>query len=131
MFYKLRKRIAIGWLIDCDATILEKKNGFANIELRHKKGDIVVLHPNEERGMAGAEDGLCECILRFMGKPLEEIGMLVKKRIKVSYVGRPNDDSDKTIMEAMKGVGARWYAQGYDFVNNERDICFDILVKDE
>ena len=52
----------------------------------------------------------------------------VKKRIKVVYDGPFDKEVDKAIMDCMEGIGAEWYAQGYDFTKNERDICFDLEI---
>lgn len=45
-------------------------------------------------------------------------------RIKVTYKGSPDKGVDKAISESLK-KDFIWYAQGYDFEKDERDICFD------
>ena len=49
----------------------------------------------------------------------------MKKRIKVIYDGRLDVRLDMLIRTAMKEIGAELYAEGYNFVDEERDICFD------
>ena len=50
------------------------------------------------------------------------------KRIKIIYNGKMNTKLDKEITGAIESIGGKWYAQGYDFTKDERDICFDITV---
>ncbi len=45
--------------------------------------------------------------------------------IKVSYRGKLDVELDRKIQAALEGIGAKWYAQGFDLVIHERDICFD------
>jgi len=53
----------------------------------------------------------------------------MKKRIKVVYDGPLDVAVDELIRKAMKGIGAKWYAQGCDYVEPyERDICFDLEI---
>lgn len=46
------------------------------------------------------------------------------KSIKVIYDGDMDEDLDKKIKEAMKSIGAKWVARGYNFQKNKRDIMF-------
>ena len=55
----------------------------------------------------------------------------MKKKIKVIYAGPLDMELDKLIQDALCGIGAEWYAQGTDFTNGERDICFDIEISPE
>jgi len=50
----------------------------------------------------------------------------MKKTIRVIYDGGLDEKLDKLIRKTMEGIGAKWYAQGYDLTSNERDICFDL-----
>uniref|UniRef100_A0A6H1ZRP2 Uncharacterized protein n=1 Tax=viral metagenome TaxID=1070528 RepID=A0A6H1ZRP2_9ZZZZ len=54
-----------------------------------------------------------------------------KYRIKVEYNGKPSEAMDWMIYDAMKGVGCKWYAQGYDYTADIRDICFDYYPKEQ
>ena len=44
---------------------------------------------------------------------------------RILYSGKPNYKIDKEIIRACKSRGFVWYAQGYDYENDIRDICFD------
>ena len=48
----------------------------------------------------------------------------MKFRVKVSFEGF-SERLDHKIKDALKGIGLKWYAQGYNLANGERDICFD------
>ena len=47
----------------------------------------------------------------------------MKIHIKCTYGGH-DEAVDNIIMERMKEIGAEWYAQGFNFDSQERDICF-------
>ena len=46
-------------------------------------------------------------------------------QVKVMYKGEPSEKLDKAIRNALEGAGMKWFAQGYNFETEERDICFD------
>ena len=43
------------WLLESEAKIIEKDNGFTNIQIKHPKYGILVLHPTEEHSMPDKE----------------------------------------------------------------------------
>lgn len=45
-------------------------------------------------------------------------------RISVKYDGY-DVELDKKIKEFCEGLGFEWYGQGYDFIQDRRDIAFD------
>ena len=49
----------------------------------------------------------------------------MKKTIRVIYDGRLDVRLDMLIRTAMEKIGAELYAEGYNFEDEERDICFD------
>jgi hypothetical protein len=49
----------------------------------------------------------------------------MKKTIKVIYEGKQDDLLDSIILKAMYDAGFKWYAQGFDLIGKERDLCFD------
>lgn len=49
---------------------------------------------------------------------------------KFIYDGKPDDSTDAQIKKVAKSAGMVWYAQGYNFETNQRDVCFD-LKKEE
>jgi len=53
---------------------------------------------------------------------------MIKKKFKVIYDGQLDEDVDDLIRNTLEGIGAKWYAQGYNFTTNERDICFDLEI---
>ena len=55
----------------------------------------------------------------------------MKRKIKVVYYGELDTDLDHQITGAMKNIGCKWYAQGFDLVARERDICFDYEDKEQ
>ena len=55
----------------------------------------------------------------------------MKIRIEVTYKAEIiNKEVDDKITKAMKKIGAKWYAQGYDLQKKVRDICFDLNIKE-
>jgi len=50
----------------------------------------------------------------------------MKKTIRVIYEGALDRNLDKLIKKTMEGIGAEWYAQGYNMTSNQRDVCFDL-----
>lgn len=50
----------------------------------------------------------------------------MKRRVAVIYDGGIDEELDKKIAKVMESIGCVWYAQGFDFVNCERDLNFDI-----
>ena len=48
-------------------------------------------------------------------------------KIYVSYDGEPNKQLDKMIKEALETVGIKWYAQGYNFRTDRRDMAFEVF----
>ena len=61
---------------------------------------------------------------RGKGKKGKEGGYM---KIKVTYNGNLDKELDSEIRSAIEGIGGEWYAQGFDFTTNIRDICFDYL----
>jgi len=53
----------------------------------------------------------------------------MKKTIRVIYDGGLDEKLDNLIREIMEGIGAKWYAQGYNLTSNERDVCFNLEAK--
>jgi len=49
----------------------------------------------------------------------------MSKRIQVKYHGLPDEDLDMLITVALVNAGLVWYAQGFDYVKQERDITFE------
>ena len=50
----------------------------------------------------------------------------MKKTLRVVYDGHPDHDMEKELRELLDRHGYKWYAQGYDFVAEKRDIAFDL-----
>ena len=50
-----------------------------------------------------------------------------KKTVKVIYSGERSKELDEFIRECFKSPKFREYGCGYNFVDNERDICFDYI----
>jgi len=48
------------------------------------------------------------------------------KTIIITYSGELDKILDDLIVKVMKNAGFEWYAQGYDLVKKERNICFDV-----
>lgn len=42
----------------------------------------------------------------------------------VRYVGKMNPKLDSELRKAIESHGYQWYAEGYSFQLDERDICF-------
>lgn len=46
--------------------------------------------------------------------------------LKILYKQEPDEVLDKQIEMALERIGFKWYAQGYNFITGERDVCFEI-----
>jgi hypothetical protein len=57
MFDKIIFRIAKRWMENSEVQLLNKENGFLNIEIRNKNYGVLILHPIEEREEPDREDG--------------------------------------------------------------------------
>ena len=44
---------------------------------------------------------------------------------RIMYSGTPNEKLDKEIIKVCESRGFKWWAQGYNFETDMRDICFD------
>jgi hypothetical protein len=51
--------------------------------------------------------------------------------IKVTYTGEMSEKKDAEVKKIADESGWKWYAQGYDFENNIRDIVFEYEFVDE
>lgn len=55
------------------------------------------------------------------------------KSLKVVYVcqdkGKMNTHFDRAVRDLAKKFGIKWYAQGRDHENGNRDICFGETIK--
>jgi len=49
----------------------------------------------------------------------------------ISYYGDQDPEIDKFVQTAMKKKGYRWYAGGYNFMVNKRDLLFEREVRRE
>lgn len=63
-----------------------------------------------------------------------EIQKIIKNKIltiRITYSAPEKmlSDIDKGLIESLESAGYSWYAQGYDFTTNQRDLCFDKLLK--
>jgi len=52
----------------------------------------------------------------------------MKTKIKITYPAPMDSEKDSTITKLMESIGAKWYAQGTNLIEKERDICFDLEV---
>ena len=52
------------------------------------------------------------------------------KKIKVVYEGEPIKSLDDNIIQALEGMGAEYYASGYNFKTNQRDVAFNTKLYD-
>lgn len=52
-----------------------------------------------------------------------------KVKIKVTYDGELDTEIDNKMHKIMEVIGAKWWAQGYDLVDNVRDIAYDLEIK--
>ncbi len=52
----------------------------------------------------------------------------MKIQIKVTYPGPLDIEVDKKITDALESIGAEWWAQGTNLMNQERDICFGLKI---
>lgn len=50
----------------------------------------------------------------------------MKKTLRVIYDGRPDYKMEKALKKVLDKHGYGWYAQGYDFVAEKRDIAYDM-----
>ena len=50
----------------------------------------------------------------------------MKKTLRVIYDGRPDYKLEKSLKRVFKKHGYEWYAQGYNFVAEKRDIAYDM-----
>jgi len=58
--------------------------------------------------------------------------MRVKAIIEVAYSGPLNPDYDEYIRKTVELLpGVEWYSQGYNLVNEVRDICFDLELPED
>ena len=48
MWGKLQYWVVKRWLLSSIINIVEKENGFSNIQVKHPQYGIIVLHPTEE-----------------------------------------------------------------------------------
>ena len=48
-----------------------------------------------------------------------------KKNLRVVYAGPPDLQVDKLVRESLETIGYKWWAQGYNHIDDERDIAFD------
>lgn len=49
MWSRFQYWIVSRWLLQSEINIVSKENGFTNIQVKHPKYGIIVLHPNEEK----------------------------------------------------------------------------------
>ena len=49
-----------------------------------------------------------------------------KVTVKFIYDGKSDDEVDVKIAKVAEEAGMSWYAQGYDFTRDKRDVCFDL-----
>ena len=50
----------------------------------------------------------------------------MKKTLRVVYDGRPDYKLEKSLKRVFDKHGYKWYAQGYNFVDEKRDIAYDL-----
>ncbi len=53
----------------------------------------------------------------------------MKKTLRVVYDGKPDDATyalETELKTLLEKHGYKWYAQGYDFVDEKRDIAYDM-----
>ena len=48
-----------------------------------------------------------------------------KKNLRVVYDGPPDSRVDKLVRESLETIGYKWWASGYNHIDDERDIAFD------
>ena len=49
----------------------------------------------------------------------------MKKTLRVTYDGRPDYKLEKSLKRVFDKHGYKWYAQGFDFVSEKRDLAYD------
>ena len=54
---------------------------------------------------------------------------ILEKTIRFSYLGVIDRSMDGIINLNAKAHKLKWYAQGFNFVDNVRNICFDLPAK--
>ena len=56
----------------------------------------------------------------------DELGFFLNSESnRILYSGKPNYKVDDEIIKACEERGFKWYAQGYNYEEDIRDICFD------
>lgn len=57
MWSRFQQWIVSRWLVSSDIKIVQKENGFTNIQVKHPKYGFLVVHPTEEQAVADRENG--------------------------------------------------------------------------
>lgn len=57
MWSRFQRWIVVRWLVQSEMKIIEKKNGYTNIQITHPQYGILVAHPVEEKGKTDSKDG--------------------------------------------------------------------------
>lgn len=52
----------------------------------------------------------------------------MKTKVIVMYEAPLDMEMDKKITGLLEGIGAKWYAQGTNIYEKEREICFDLEI---
>jgi len=74
MWSRFQQWIVAKWLSNSKIEIITKDNGYTNIQIKHPKYGILVVHPTEEKKESDAESGFIPFIGYVSNNRINEDG---------------------------------------------------------